>query len=418
MKEGDKVLYLKGTAGQYNGSEIPLDNEVILGRDSSLCQIVFSSESSAVSGVHCKLQIVGGRVQLTDMGSTNGTFLDSGVRLQPNQAQTLSVGQGFYLGNRMNSFTIYDNGSQSEKDEKPEDLGGNMEKKSGTSIGFSVASLVCGVFATILGITYLVLDGFAILPLLVGIVGLVLGALSLGLHKSGKGLAIAGSVSSTLAVVMLLVLIIKTMIVPSSESFPYGCWTTAEWNRAGENMVSVIADQVVGKLPEEIMSEGQNGDKLFKWVMEEVTDELNGLKKSEGNETFISFQENGSLYVESDSDGTRVQTVMDMNWVDLGDQEMLLICKFNFDNFSLSTSKSRGINIGANAGVSIGVDAGAEGGYEGSSETGIEATIPPITVSCRMHYEMTDDNTLILTLRGEEITLTRANSGSEKASEE
>ena len=117
------MFYLKGTAGQYNGSEIPLDNEVILGRDSSLCQIVFSSESSAVSGVHCKLQIVGGRVQLTDMGSTNGTFLDSGVRLQSNQAQTLSVGQGFYLGNRMNSFTIYDNGSQSEKDEKPEDLG-------------------------------------------------------------------------------------------------------------------------------------------------------------------------------------------------------------------------------------------------------------------------------------------------------
>ncbi len=82
--------YLLGTCGNYNRQKIPIKEEIIMGRDSGVCQLVFGASESEISGVHCKIQNIDGVIQVTDMGSTNGTFLETGVRLKPYEPQMLT----------------------------------------------------------------------------------------------------------------------------------------------------------------------------------------------------------------------------------------------------------------------------------------------------------------------------------------
>lgn len=75
-----------------------------------------------------------------------------------------------------------------------------MEQKS---VGLAVASMVCGIVGLVLSccVPYL--------PIVLGIVGVVLGAISLRKQAGGKGMAIAGLVCSIITLVpavMLLVL--------------------------------------------------------------------------------------------------------------------------------------------------------------------------------------------------------------------
>jgi pSer/pThr/pTyr-binding forkhead associated (FHA) protein len=50
-----------------------------------------------VSGRHAELRVHGGRVELVDTGSTNGTFL-AGERLVPGGARLLADGTDFHVG--------------------------------------------------------------------------------------------------------------------------------------------------------------------------------------------------------------------------------------------------------------------------------------------------------------------------------
>ncbi|MCW5935340.1 MAG: FHA domain-containing protein [Fimbriimonadia bacterium] len=50
-----------------------------------------------VSGQHAQVEIVGDRIQLTDLGSTNGTFIE-GERLAPNMPAVVDPDKGFTLG--------------------------------------------------------------------------------------------------------------------------------------------------------------------------------------------------------------------------------------------------------------------------------------------------------------------------------
>lgn len=99
-------VYLVGSGGIFAESVIPVENEVIVGRDPKVCQLVYPGTNREVSGVHCKIQNSNGMITITDLGSTNGTFLKSGEKLSPNTPYTLQGGQGFYLGNRDNIFVI------------------------------------------------------------------------------------------------------------------------------------------------------------------------------------------------------------------------------------------------------------------------------------------------------------------------
>jgi hypothetical protein len=68
-------LALRFISGKYQGGEFPLeaDREIIVGRSSDLDMVLVEE---MVSRRHARIQLVGGAVNIDDLGSTNGTFVN------------------------------------------------------------------------------------------------------------------------------------------------------------------------------------------------------------------------------------------------------------------------------------------------------------------------------------------------------
>ncbi len=73
-------LKLKLLDGENIDYKVKENDVVTIGR-SPKCSIVIPKDG--MSRQHCQLEIVNGEVFITDLGSTNGVFID-GVRIQPN----------------------------------------------------------------------------------------------------------------------------------------------------------------------------------------------------------------------------------------------------------------------------------------------------------------------------------------------
>lgn len=71
-------------------------NTVIVGRNPSRCNLVLA-EYSRVSGQHCRLEVTDTGLTVTDLGSTNGTFVN-GTQLQPNRSESVPNGSEIRLG--------------------------------------------------------------------------------------------------------------------------------------------------------------------------------------------------------------------------------------------------------------------------------------------------------------------------------
>lgn len=99
-------VFVQGTSGMFAGQKIPVEGEIIIGRDPKACNIIFPNEDKSISGSHCRISVINGMPMLTDLKSTNGTFLSSGMRLQPNSSQTIHNGESFYLGTPKNTFFV------------------------------------------------------------------------------------------------------------------------------------------------------------------------------------------------------------------------------------------------------------------------------------------------------------------------
>ncbi len=99
------VLY--GTDGYFQGRSFDMSREaVIFGRNSAWCTAVYPQNTRGVSGRHCKVEMAGGKIFLTDLGSSYGTFLGSGTRLSANVPCELHRGDSFYLAERTNTFQV------------------------------------------------------------------------------------------------------------------------------------------------------------------------------------------------------------------------------------------------------------------------------------------------------------------------
>lgn len=95
------VPLLYGLSGEYDGVELELGREpVAIGRDPRLVHLVFSSDTSVVSGRHCAVWFDPDHkaVMLEDLWSTNGTYLADGRRLPGGVPQRLRSADQFYLG--------------------------------------------------------------------------------------------------------------------------------------------------------------------------------------------------------------------------------------------------------------------------------------------------------------------------------
>lgn len=97
---------LMGINGEYAGSDVELGAEWIrLGRDPASCQLVFDAKSSVVSRKHCMVRYDAGRQLfiLQDLGSSNGTYLGNGQKLESGRDYELKAGEHFCVGTRDNN---------------------------------------------------------------------------------------------------------------------------------------------------------------------------------------------------------------------------------------------------------------------------------------------------------------------------
>ena len=99
-------LRLVGVEGAFAGHRFALEGTLRLGRLPDQNDLVFPADTTGVSGVHCVLRLTSTGATLTDLGSSFGTFLGDGVRLQPNQPVELKAGDTFTLGSRKQGFRL------------------------------------------------------------------------------------------------------------------------------------------------------------------------------------------------------------------------------------------------------------------------------------------------------------------------
>ncbi|MCD8082484.1 MAG: FHA domain-containing protein [Clostridiales bacterium] len=99
-----------GIAGMYKDATFDLTDgtELVFGRSTQDCNIVFDQSATDVSRKHCVVRFDGRANQyvVTDY-SSNGTYLESGSRLESGQPKQLTKGTVIYLGSsRRNAFRL------------------------------------------------------------------------------------------------------------------------------------------------------------------------------------------------------------------------------------------------------------------------------------------------------------------------
>jgi S1-C subfamily serine protease len=92
--------------GHFAGTTFPINGSLSIGRDPQRCQVVFPSNTQGISSMHCQLRQQGSSIMLMDSGSTYGTFLAGGRKLNANESVTLNPGDSFYLADTKNEFKV------------------------------------------------------------------------------------------------------------------------------------------------------------------------------------------------------------------------------------------------------------------------------------------------------------------------
>lgn len=95
-----------GPGSALGGKAYSVRGRVVIGRDSKKCQVVFPAKTPGVSSVHCAAQEIAEGVVITDLGSSYGTFLENGTKLEPNKPYTIATGEAFYLASKDNGFRV------------------------------------------------------------------------------------------------------------------------------------------------------------------------------------------------------------------------------------------------------------------------------------------------------------------------
>ena len=99
----------RSSSAQHIGKAFYIsDKPITIGRDASACMIAFEPGTPGVSSKHCTLGYNGILEQfvLTDVGSSFGTFLSDGTKLQPNVPVTLKAGDSFFVGDKANVIKL------------------------------------------------------------------------------------------------------------------------------------------------------------------------------------------------------------------------------------------------------------------------------------------------------------------------
>lgn len=78
---------------------------LLIGRDAS-AGAMYPQNTRGISGRHCEIMSSSGKIVIVDRGSTYGTYLADGRKLEPNVPYDVKNGTVFYLASRENKFEI------------------------------------------------------------------------------------------------------------------------------------------------------------------------------------------------------------------------------------------------------------------------------------------------------------------------
>lgn len=96
-------------SGMYQGARFSIKEgeELVIGTNAGLCNIIIDNGDDAVSAKHCSIEFNAGANNYTVVDySTNGTFLRSGERLINNAPKILPVGELLIIGDAKNTFRV------------------------------------------------------------------------------------------------------------------------------------------------------------------------------------------------------------------------------------------------------------------------------------------------------------------------
>ncbi len=103
---GGRQITSIGQTNVLGGKSYPVRGKTIIGREPASCQIIFPPKTPGISGKHCMVQDLAQGVVVTDLGSSYGTYLENGTKLEPNKPYTIPVGEAFFLATKDNGFRV------------------------------------------------------------------------------------------------------------------------------------------------------------------------------------------------------------------------------------------------------------------------------------------------------------------------
>ena len=95
-----------GSTNVLNGKSFPIRGKIVIGRDPAKCQAIYPAKTPGISGAHCAVQEIAEGAVVTDLGSSYGTYLENGTKMEPNKPYTIPTGEAFYLASKDNGFRV------------------------------------------------------------------------------------------------------------------------------------------------------------------------------------------------------------------------------------------------------------------------------------------------------------------------
>lgn len=99
---------VRSLADQHRSRTVQLGSEPVVAGRSPKCSIIYRDDTPGVSGTHCSVAWDAAKHTfiVKDLGSSYGTYLESGMRLEPNREYLLKPGESVYLGDKTNTLRM------------------------------------------------------------------------------------------------------------------------------------------------------------------------------------------------------------------------------------------------------------------------------------------------------------------------
>ncbi len=99
---------VRSLADQHRNRTVQLGSEPVVAGRSPKCSIIYRDDTPGVSGTHCSVAWDAAKHNfiVKDLGSSYGTYLESGMRLEPNREYLLKPGESVYLGDKTNTLRM------------------------------------------------------------------------------------------------------------------------------------------------------------------------------------------------------------------------------------------------------------------------------------------------------------------------